>query len=149
MLLCLGEPPGRFLLVVVHSFLFFVLLLFSTLLLFFISFLFFICCCCCSSFTVFQRHASYIRGLSPGFLHPILSFQPSPSKSDSRHFHFQPFWDLLPQFYRKRYGFEWGFFYPQAFFTFCSFTDIFDSTCIYQGLLGSWQFFLEACRASY
>ena len=38
-------------------------------------------------------------------------------------------------------------FYQQAFFTLCSFTDIL--TCVYQGLPGSRQFFLEVCRASY
>ena len=40
-------------------------------------------------------------------------------------------------------------FYPQAFFTLRSFTDIFDSTCVYQGLPGSRQFFFEVYRASY
>ena len=36
----------------------------------------------------FRRHPSPFRGLSLGFLHPILYFQPSPSQSDSPHFHF-------------------------------------------------------------
>ena len=36
----------------------------------------------------FRRHPSPFRGLSLGFLHPILYFQPSPSQSDSQHFHF-------------------------------------------------------------
>ena len=36
-----------------------------------------------------------------------------------------------------------GIFYPQAFFTFRSFPNIFNSTCFYQGLPGSRQFFLE------
>ena len=74
------------LVVVVHSFLFFFLLLFF--IHFYSSF------CCCSSFIAFQRHLSPFRGLSPGFT-PILNFQPSSSQSDLRHFHFQPFQDLL------------------------------------------------------
>ena len=50
-----------------------------------------------SSFTFsFQHHPSPFRRLSPGFqTHPILYFQPNPSQSDSRHFHFQPFRYLL------------------------------------------------------
>ena len=47
------------------------------------------------------------------YAHFTLSVQ-----SDSQHFHFQPFRDLLSQFYRERYGFEW------AFFTLCSFINI-------------------------
>ena len=75
----------------------------------------------------------------------ILYFQPSPSHSDSRHFHFStiPLVIFLPRALRS-----WvGIFYPQAFFTLCSFTSIL--TCVYQGLPGSRQFFFEACRASY
>ena len=150
MVLCLGEPPGRFLLlfifilhfvVVVHSFLFFILLLF------FIHF--------CSSFVVVVLHSLLFNVIPHPSVDyrrvftPILYFQPSPLQSDSRHFHFQPFRDFLSQFYRERYGFECGFFYPQAFFTLRSLTDIFDSTCVYQGLPWSRQFFLEVCRASY
>ena len=54
----------------------------------------------------FRRHPSPFRGLLPGFLHPILYFQPSPSQSDdSRHFHFStiPF-IFLPQALRPRVG---------------------------------------------
>ena len=40
-------------------------------------------------------------------------------------------------------------FYPQAFFTLRSFTNIFDSTRVYQGFPGSRQFFLQVWRASY
>ena len=39
--------------------------------------------------------------------------------------------------------FSVGIFYPQTFFTFRSFPNIFNSTCFYQGLPGSRQFFLE------
>ena len=52
---------------------------------------------------------------------------------------------FLPQAQRFRVS----VFYPLAFFTLCSFIDIFDSTCIYQGFPRSQQFFLEVCRASY
>ena len=40
-----------------------------------------------------------------------------------------------------------GIFYPQAFFTLHSFTNIL--TYVYQRFPGSQQFFLEVCRASY
>ena len=40
-----------------------------------------------------------------------------------------------------------GIFYAPGFFTLRFFTDIL--TCVYQGLPGSRQFFLEVCRASY
>ena len=85
---------------------------------------------------------------------PILYFRPSPSQSDSQQFHFQPF--RLSSF-RGRYVFFCGgvggggvgryllaasatVFYPQAFFTLRSFTDIL--TCVYQGLPGSRQIFI-------
>ena len=79
MVLCLGEPPVRYLWYCCSSF-----------------------CCCILIFDLhfadvlhfvvvlliaFRRHPSPFRGLSPGFLHPILYFQSSPSQSDSRHFH--------------------------------------------------------------
>ena len=35
----------------------------------------------------FRRHPSPFRGLVPGFLYPILYFQPNPLQNDSRHFH--------------------------------------------------------------
>ena len=43
---------------------------------------------------------------------PILYFQPSPSQSDSRHFHFS----TIPlSSYCERYGFEWAFFTHRRF----------------------------------
>ena len=39
-----------------------------------------------------------------------------------------------------------GIFYPQAFFTLRSFTDIL--TCVYQGFSGSRQYFLEVCTSA-
>ena len=41
---------------------------------------------------------------------PILYFQPSPSQSDSRHFHFS----TIPSC-RERYGLEWAFFTHRRF----------------------------------
>ena len=89
MLLYLGENPRRFLwccfcilifdlhfLVVLHLSMFFILLLF------FIHIFF-----STSSLTL-----PWIFTLS---LHPFYTLKPSPSKSDSRHFHFQPFRYLL------------------------------------------------------
>ena len=80
--------------------------------------------CCCSSlsllFDVIPRPSIDYRQV----FRPILYFQPSPLQSDSQHFHFQLFWDLLSQFYCERYGFERVFFYQQVFFTLSSFTDI-------------------------
>ena len=131
MVLCLGEPPRRFLLLLFIIFvLHFVVIL--HLFLFFIHF--------CSSFvvTIYSLLFNVIPHLSVDYCRvftPILYFKPSPSQSDSQLI--QPFRDILSQFYRERYGFKWGFFYPQAFFTLRSFTNIFDSTCVYQGLPGS------------
>ena len=62
----------------------------------------------------FRRHPSPFRGLSLGFLHPILYFQPSPSQSDSRHFHFNV--SRFFHFYRECYGFEWAFFTHGRFY---------------------------------
>ena len=89
----------------------------------------------------FRCHHSPFRGLSLGFLHHILYFQPSPSQSNSRHFHFS----TIPSC-PERYGLEWAFFYPQAFLTLHSFTDIL--TCVNEGFPESHQFFLKVCWAS-
>ena len=59
------------------------------------------CCCCYSSFVdVFHSHFLFDIIPHPSLdyhqvFRPILYFQPSPSQSDSRHFHFQPFRYLL------------------------------------------------------
>ena len=58
-------------------------------------------------------------------------------------------WLLLIAFcffiYRERYGFEWAFFTHRGFFALCFFHNI---SCVYQGLPGSRQFFLEVFRDS-
>ena len=107
---------------------------------------------CCYSLFVNVFHSHFLFDIMPHpsvdyrqVFRPILYFQPSPSHSDSRHFHFStiPLVIFLPRALRS-----WvGIFYPQAFFTLCSFTNIL--TCVYQGFPGSRQFFLEVCRASY
>ena len=130
MVLCLGEASRRFLLLMFFiSFLIFILSLFV---IFFIHILL---------FDIIPHPSVVYRQV---FTH-ILYFEPSPSQSDSRHFHFQPFRYLLTGSATVLSG----RFYPQAFFTLRYFTNIFDSTCVYEGFPGSWQFFLEVCRASY
>ena len=75
MVLCLREPPGGF------------------------------CdvgCCCCCFLPHWRFFISLLFDIIPHpsvdyrrVFTPILYFQPSPSQSDSRHFHFQPFRYLL------------------------------------------------------
>ena len=119
MLLCLGEPPLRF--------------LWCWLLLLFIHF----CSsfCCCSSFIFILHFVAVLHSLLFNVIShpsvdyrrvftPILYFQPSSSQSDLRHFHFQPFQDLLVTVLPRALQFWVGIFYPRAFFTLGSFTDI-------------------------
>ena len=113
--------------VVLHSFLFFILLL-----LFFIS---------------FPGCFAMSPALHPGFSGP---WRPPPALSSTLAtfgcFTFASFSvTVLP----PALQFWVGVFYPQAFFTLRSFTDISGSTCVYQGLPRSQQFFLQVCRASY
>ena len=134
MVLCLGEPPRRFLL----------LLLFIH---FCSSF------CCCSSF-IFVLHfvvvvlhfisrlLCHVTGTPPWLLRPMKASTSSELYPD---YFWLPLLFHLPQALR----FWVGVFYPQALFTLRSFTDNFDSTCVYQDFPGSRQFFLEVCRASY
>ena len=85
MVLCLGEPPRRFLVMSnLVSFLY-------------LHFIFWSSFCCCSSFAdVLHSHLLFDITPHPSVDYrrvftPILYFQPSPSQSDLRHFHFQPF----------------------------------------------------------
>ena len=50
--------------------------------------------------------------------------------------------------YSERYGFEWAFFTHRLLYL-TLLRNIFGTTCFYQGLPGSQQFFLEVCRAAY
>ena len=96
--------------------------------------------CRCSSFTfAFRHHPSPFRGLLPAFYtHFILS-------AHSWRFHFQPFRYLLTASATVLSGHFWstGVFYLTLIL------NIFGTSCFYQGLPGSRQFFLEVCRASY
>ena len=93
MVLCLGEPPRRFLLYLHFHFIF-------------------VSSFCCHLSTFFHSHllfniiphpsVDYRRVFTPG-----LYFQPSPVQSDSRYFHFSTF---PGSSYRERYGFEWALF---------------------------------------
>ena len=80
MVLCLGEPPGRFLLLLFIFDLHFISLLFI---------------CRCSSFVLLFDVIPFPSVDYRQVFTPILYFHPSPSQSDSRHFHFQLFRDLL------------------------------------------------------
>ena len=115
--------------------------------------LFFICWCssfcCCSSFVNFL-HSHFLFDISPypsvdyhQVFTPILYFQPSPSQSDSRHFHFQPFRYLLTASATVLSG----HFLPTGIFYLALLHR--HLTSVYQGFTGSRQFFLEVCRASY
>ena len=137
MVLCLGEPLRRFLLYLhfVVDVLHFIFDLHFIVICRFSSFIF---CFLTSSLTlpwtiagVFTPHF-ILSALPIAEWFAALSFSTIPLSS-----------------YCKRYGFEWVFFNPQAFFTLRSFTNSFDSTCFYQGFPGSRQFFLEVCRALY
>ena len=105
-------------------------------------------CYCCSSFVLFL-YSHFLFDIIPlppkdylQVFRSILYFQPSPSQSNSRHFHFS----TIPlSSYRERYGFEWAFFYPQAFFTLHSFLTFWHNL-----LLSRFHsYFIEICRASY
>ena len=81
-------------------------------------------CCCCSSFVVFL-YSHFLFDIIPHpsvdyrqVFRPILYFPPSPSQSDSRHFHFS----TIPlSSYRERYGFEWAFFTHRRFLPYAPF----------------------------
>ena len=110
MLLCLEEPPVRFLWC----------WLFSQ---FCCSF-----CCCCSSFI--SRLLCNATGIPPWLLKPV-------NASTSSELYPGYFWLPLLFHLPRALQFWVGIFYPQAFFTLRSFLDIFDSTCVYQRL--SWE----------
>ena len=145
MVLGLGESPRRSLLyphfIFVFSFHFcifisFVDLHFVVVVLHFVDVLHFIC---------FSTSSLTFPWTIAEFLHPFYTFSPSHCRMIRDTFIFNHSVIFLP----RALLFWVGVFYPQAFFTLRSFTDIFDSTCVYQGLPGSQKFFLEVCRASH
>ena len=118
------------------------------------------CCCCYSSFVdVFHSHFLFDIIPHPSVdyrqvFRPILYFQPSPSQSDLRHFHFQPFRYLLTASATVLSGhfLPTGVFYltllPDIFGTsqhfwhiptFLAHSQHFGTTCFYQGFTGSRQ----------
>ena len=118
--------------------------------------------CCCSSFIfvlhlllllLFFIHCFSTSSLTlpctiAGFLNPLYTFSPAHRKLIRDTFiltFLGSSFTVLPRALR----FWVDVFYPQVFFTLCSFTNIFDSTCAYQSLPGSRQFFPEVCRALY
>ena len=96
------------------------ILFFILLLLFFISLLLYVMLFFSLLFNVIPHPSVDYR---PVFT-SILYFQPSPSQSDSWHFHFQPFRDLRLQFLLRALRFWVVIFYPQVFFILRFFIDI-------------------------
>ena len=134
-LLCLGEPPVRFLWCWL-SFLFFILLLYLNFVAALHLLMFFTHICFSTlSFTLPWTIAEC--------LHPFYTFSPTHRRVIRDTFIFNHSVIFLPRAQR----FWEGIFYQQVFFTLSSFTDIL--TCVNQDLPGSQQFFLEVCRASY
>ena len=120
MLLCLGEPPMRLL----WCWLLFVIH-------------------CCSSFTDVFTFPSYFS--MPPALHPgFAGLWRSPPALSTTLVTFDCFC-----FFIQRYGCKWELFTHRRFLPYAPFPNIFDTTCFYQGLTGSRQFFLEVCRASW
>ena len=112
-------------------------------------------CCCifiCRCFFIFVvLHSHFLFDVIPhpsvdyhqGFYTPFYTFCPGHRRVICDTFIFNHSFIFLPRELQS-----WvGIFYPQAFLTLCSFTDIL--TCVYQGFPGSRQFFLEVCTASY
>ena len=107
MVLCLGEPPRRFLLLLIFSSLYHLHFIFVS------SFHFRFSLCCCSSY-VGVRHSHLLFDIIPHssvyyrrVFTPILYFQPGPLQRNSRHFNFQPFRYLLAA---SAMVVEWAFF---------------------------------------
>ena len=124
------------LVVVVHSFLYLHLIFYLDFVVVLHLLMFFIHIC-------FSTSSLTLPWTIAGFLHPFYTFSPAHRRVIRDTFIFNHSVISLPRALRP-----WvGIFYPQAFFTLHSFTDIL--TCIYQGFPRSRQFFLEICRASY
>ena len=136
MVLCLREPPRRFLLLLLYLYFIFDL---HFILLLYLHF------CRFSSFT-FHLLFDIIPHSSVDYRRvftPILYFQSSPSQSDLRYFHFQLFRYLLTASATLLSG---RFLPTGVFYLNAPLPNIFDSSCIYQGFPGSRQFVLEVCR---
>ena len=131
MLLCLGEPPRRFLLLLIFiSFLYLNFVVVLHLSMFFIH-------------IYFSTSALALPWAIAGFLHPFYTFSPAHRRVIRDTFIFQPFRYLLTASATVLSG----HFLPTGVFYLTLLHRHF--TCVYQGLPRSWQFFLEVCRASY
>ena len=104
----------------------------------------FICWCfssCCCIFIWFPGYFTMSLALHPGFSGPRRPPQTLSSIPTT--------FDCLFFFnYHEHYGFERAFFTHRRFLPFAP-SQHFQTTCFYQGILGSQQLFLEICRASY
>ena len=111
--------------------------------------LFFIHCCFCDASCCYF----YVSGL---LFHatntPPWLLRPEKASTSSELYTLATFdcFTFPSHFYRKSYGFEWVFLTHRRFLRYahsphlCSFT----TTCFYQGLPWSRQFFLAVCRTS-
>ena len=79
---------------------------------------------------------------------PILYFQPSSSQTDTWHFHFNLSRPFFHSFTASATILRGHFLPTGVFYLKALLPHIFATTCFYQGLPESRQFFLEVCRAS-
>ena len=79
---------------------------------------------------------------------PILYFQLSPLQSDLQHFHFNLSKIFFHSFTASATVLGGDFFTHWRFLPCATSPTFFDSTCVYQGLPRSRQFFPEVCRTS-
>ena len=143
MVLCLGEPLRRFL----RCWLLFLILI-SFLYLHFIFDLHFVVVHHLSFFFIhifFSTSSLTLPWTIARFLDPFCTFSPAHRRVIRDTFIFRPFHYLLTASAMVLSG----HFLPTGVFYLTLLPDIFGTTCFYQGLPGSQQFFLEVCRASY
>ena len=95
--------------------------------------------------TCFSSSSLTLPWTIAGFLHPFYTFSPAHRRVIRDTFIFRPFHYLLTASAMVLSG----HFLPTGVFYLTLLPDIFGTTCFYQGLPGSQQFFLEVCRASY
>ena len=107
--------------------------------------LFLIFICRFSSFICFSTSSFTLPWTIAGFLHPFYTFSPAHRRVIRDTFIFRPFHYLLTASAMVLSG----HFLPTGVFYLTLLPDIFGTTCFYQGLPGTQQFFLEVCRASY
>ena len=127
MVLCLGEPPRRFLWCWLSFLVFISFLYLHFIVVLYLSFF----------FISFPGYFTMSPALHPGFSGP---WRPPPALSST-----PTTFDCLFFFiYRERYGFEWAFFTHRRFLPYAPsrhfwHSQHFGTTCFYQGFTGSWQ----------